>query len=717
MCGFSGLLTANRNHSLASEWKEKFAEAAQRIAHRGNDEARLVQFADVSLHHFRLAFQDIESGRQPMLSADGRLAITFNGEIYNHFELRKILEKKHGKREWRTLSDTETIVEGWALEGNAFADQLEGEFAFVIVRTDGSECFAARDTFGVKPLFIALADCNTRMFSCARPIYQLQSPVIAFASEMKALPCKKNWNRDGALRQFVGLFEPICTPYENIIQCPPGGRLHGQRLRSPDSEGVFNIYVSTRTQPIRRINKSAFWSEPTLTEKLKEFRNALSHSVEERLLSDVELGVYQSGGIDSKAVAFELAAALQRRESPWLKEKLKSFTVGFAALGYDESEEAIAFSRHLGFQPHLLRLSSSALSYSYPHAVNISENIQPFTNGAAKWWLSLFARQYVPGVLTGDGADELLCGYPSFRYCAWWAFSQRGRKTDVPLGGRWRDDLYIKKFAEQSRDPWLAGSSAEGSGEDFELSLALWGVPHPLFGQIFTITESILGREEAQLWLSSQGPSLRSWFQLGLDNVWNVDDSFLKNPENALVVWQNYFCHTHLPVQILNWVGDRMEMANTLEGRTPFLSGALRNLVANLPDIALIQGFLDKSILRKAYVSQFPRQFALTPKKQFNAPFINLSQLFHEYDAENLLQKMGLTNNSARVASALLKNSNQNTNELSSASERYAHTHKLSSLQTLICAAIVQRSLVEENSAKRDTHFEQEIIAQGGPVS
>jgi asparagine synthase (glutamine-hydrolysing) len=715
MCGFSGLITANHTHPEAQGWKNHFAEAARKISHRGTDDARMVSFSSVSLHHFRLAFQDLEAGRQPMMSGDGKFAITFNGEIYNHHELREQLASTHGNIAWRTTSDTETILQGWLLEGDAFANKLEGEFAFVIVRTDGGEFFAARDHFGVKPLFFALADVNTRLFSDARTHYFVESGLVAFASEMKALPGKKVWNRDGALRQFVGLFEPICTPFENIIQCPPGGRIRGSKIVAGEMQTQMKIQVHTRNHPIRKSSKGEFWSGQNVTKQLAEFRSAFSQSVNERLLSDVELGVYQSGGIDSKAVAFELSRVLKQHSSAWLKDSLKSFTVGFESAGYDESQEAIEFSRFLGFQPHVLKLSSEALQYSYPHAVYISENLQPFTNGAAKWWLSLFARRYTPGVLTGDGADELLCGYPSFRYCAWWAFAQRGRRENQGPGQRWRDSVFVKKFSEQTRDPWLSGSSAEGRGDDFESSLALWQVPHPLFNQIFTITECLLGRQEAALWLSSQGPSIRSWYLLGIDdNAHEV--SFTTHPENALLLWQNYFCHTHLPVQILNWVGDRMEMANTLEGRTPFLSGKMRRFVANLPDVALVQGFLDKAILRKAYASELPHRFTMTPKKQFNAPFLNSDVLFNEFDTAHVLSKMGIVSNGVDVANRLLNTSKEQDSSKISASDRYLSTHRMSALQTLLCSSIVQRTLVESQPMPRNHEFESQIVAQGGPL-
>ena len=261
----------------------------------------------------------------------------------------------------------------------------------------------------------------------------------------------------------------------------------------------------------------------------------------------------------------------------------------------------------------------------------------------------------------------------------------------------------------------MAGSSAEGRGDDFEKSLSLWGIPHPLFEQVQTITEAILGKEEAQLWLSSQGPSLRSWYLLGLDSHHKDDPSYTLDPENALLIWQNYFCHTHLPVQILNWVGDRMEMANTLEGRTPFLSGAMRRFVAQLPDIALVQGFTDKAILRKSYASQFERNLALTPKKQFNAPFIDFQKLYEQFEVKDVLNRMGINLNGSKNANSLLEMSQKHQSISISTQDKYLFTHRLAALQTLLCSSIVQRTLVDELPLTRDHEFEASILSQGGP--
>ncbi|MEY2988990.1 MAG: hypothetical protein RJB13_2511 [Pseudomonadota bacterium] len=192
MCGFSGLIVAEHSHEAASEWKSRFQTAAKKISHRGSDDNRLIQFRSLFLHHFRLAFQDLAAGRQPMLSSDGCFAITFNGEVYNHFELRKELDKRHNSIHWKTLSDTETILQGWLLEGESFFEQLEGEFAFIIAKTDGSEWIARRDHFGVKPLFFQFANVNTRAFSIAQKKYSTQSALVSFSSEIKGLPGKKN---------------------------------------------------------------------------------------------------------------------------------------------------------------------------------------------------------------------------------------------------------------------------------------------------------------------------------------------------------------------------------------------------------------------------------------------------------------------------------------------------------------------------------------------
>jgi asparagine synthase (glutamine-hydrolysing) len=699
MCGFSGVLFwSTSERDKYSPGRDGFRDAASRVAHRGDTDYQERFEPTLWLSHHRLAFQDVAAGRQPMLSQDNRHIIVFNGEIYNHLQLRVELQRQHNLT-FKTRSDTETILEGWKLLGDRFFDLLEGEYAFVICDVGGQHLVAHRDRYGVKPLFCYLENVDNRRFENYQPSYPFNSARIEFASEIKGLTSAKQWQRQGLLRQFVGLYEPICTPFAHIIQIPPGGT-----LRVDKGANTFSGELHAQAQALRTTTQGEVASP-------SEFEQVMTQSVSDRLLSDVELGVYLSGGIDSKAIAFELSRTAQTGA------RLKSFTVGFTQAGYDESQEAIRFARHLHLQPHLVRVDDAALNYAYPLAVQASEIVQPFTNGAAKWWLSLFTRQYVQGVLTGDGADEVLCGYPSFRYVSWWRHVMRirgkartpaevaARLAKFPLGQYQRDGLYAARFSSHAQNPWLSGSSAAGTGQDFLDSLSILGVAHPLFGQIRTITHALLGKSAGDDWLQAQAASVRSWFAAGISGI----ESELANPQWALLLWQNYFVRTHLPVLILNWVGDRMEMANTLEGRTPFLSKTLRTLMQTQPDTAVVHGLRDKVLLRRTYARLFPAEFAMTPKKQFNAPFLDAVALQQRFAIDSIFETTGLVDN---VVMQTLQQRSR-----AEGLNSYEQTHLQSALQTAQCLGIVHHALVESNTLDRDTALEQRYLQRGGPLN
>jgi asparagine synthase (glutamine-hydrolysing) len=428
-----------------------------------------------------------------------------------------------------------------------------------------------------------------------------------------------------------------------------------------------------------------------------------------------------------------MIAGLLAKHAPQTRGARQSFTVGFDAHGFDETADALSFAKACGFTSHVLRLSDEALRYAYTHAVTSSENVQPYTNGAAKWWLSLLTRQHVRGVLTGDGSDELLCGYPSFRYVKWWMHAMRARKNsignlrDLPLGSLQRDMLYVEAFAEQNRDPWRSGSSAQGLGLDFVDSLAMWGVAHPLQGQIATLASLLLGADAPQ-WLESQKEDIRSWFVAGYTSGQEPDPL---DPRVALELWQNYFFHTHLPVQVLNWVGDRMEMANTLEGRTPFLSLPMRRLVARMPDRMLVHGFQDKWILRRALERLADPSFSRQPKKQFGAPFLLEPQGTELDGAWSALKDVGLNTSGiaerlrlarSRVEGILSKSGDPGTTSardgasvpsvtaMRSAEALYEASAIQQFRQTTRCLAQVHATLVDQQHPLRDFDFEARIL-------
>lgn len=700
MCGFSGIVFSHATRRDAfTPGIEGFRQSADRVAHRGDTEhhERLLEL--IWLSHYRLAFQDVASGAQPMFSGDGRHVIVFNGEVYNHLDLRADITHKTGVV-FKTRSDTETIIEGWKAFGPPFFERMEGEYAFVILSTDGRQLTAHRDRFGVKPLFLCCDGIDTQAFASYAADYRFACTRIEFSSEVKGLCSPKSWNREGLLRQFVGLYEPIRTPFNQVIQVPPGGVLHAQQ-----QQGQLACRLETFADPVRRSTSGS-------TDGAEQrFAGLLRDSVSERLLSDVELGVYLSGGVDSKVVAHELSSLVGA------SQPMKSFTVGFSQSGYDETGEALRFAAHAGFTPHVINIDDQALNYAYPLAVQNSELVQPFTNGAAKWWLSLFARRYVSGVLTGDGADELLCGYPSYRYANWWKFALRGRgeaqtiKDTLrlldrsPLGSLGRDSLYVSRFSAHTKNPWLSGSSAAGTGQDFVDSLRVLGVPHPLFGQIQAISAAILGQEQADHWLSGQALSVQSWYYAGLESISGGPE----NPRNALLLWQNYFARTHLPTLILNWVGDRMEMANTLEGRTPFLSNGLRQYIATLPDRLMVSGLRDKVLLRRAYASRLTRGFAATPKKQFNAPFLDSARLAADFDADSILAETGIN---GQLSLQQLQASAEQIGD----KDPYLATHLRAAHQTALAASIVHKTIVQDAHLQRDETVERRYLDRAGPA-
>ncbi len=699
MCGFSGVLFSHPD--LKNSFQpglQGFRRAAARVSHRGDTDHQEYLADNYWLSHYRLAFQDVQAGRQPMRSHDGQHIIVFNGELYNHLDLRDQLSRRHNIP-FRTRSDTETILEGWKCLGEDFFKQFDGEFAFVILDITGKRFVAHRDFHGVKPLFLRLHGIDSRRFALMQEKYAFATPGIEFSSEIKGLASRKQWCRQGLLRQYTGLFEPICTPFQEIIHLPPGATLEG-RLQ----DDRFHCVLHNNHRPIRKPQAGPAAS----TEELEA---ALHEAVSRRTLSDVELGVYLSGGIDSKAIAYELSRSRDTRQA------IKSFTIGFQQSGYDETEEALRFARHLGFAPHVIRIDDAALNYSYPLAVQTSEVIQPFTNGAAKWWLSLFARQYVQGVLTGDGADEVFCGYPGYRYVNWWRFAMRGRgkaKTvgevltllkNRPLGQSWRDSLYYKRFAAASENPWLSGSSAEGDGSDFIQSLQILGVPHPLFGQVRAITCALLGEQSGLQWLQEQADSVQSIYLSGLPELAGE----LANPQQALLLWQNYFAKSHLPVLILNWVGDRMEMANTLEGRTPFMSRPVYDVMSKQKDPLVVHGLRDKVLLRQTYARLFPARFAATPKKQFNAPFLNSEPLIRQFQTHDILEKTGIADKTVfdRIGKAM---------KSTKTTDAYLATHLQSAFQTAICLSIVDRSLVQEQPVLRDEAMQNRYLQNSGAI-
>lgn len=597
MCGFLGVFAKGQN--FKEEEIHSFRSAFSHLAHRGNTSSGEEIGNQSALFHYRLAFRDLALGKQPLTDSLGRATIIFNGELYGFQKLRSELA---GRYEFQTHSDTEVILAAYLVLGDTFLERLDGEYAFVIQDHRDSRIVAARDFFGVKPLFWTLRSKAPALRSF-RPAYDFHiDGALAFASEIKGLPFPLRWDKRGHERAMLSLYEEMGTAFENVFALAPGSLFSAR----PEGNG-WQVRIE-RKLACRR--ESAPSRVRSFEECARELKNILAENVRNKLDSEVPLGAYLSGGIDSRIAAFEMARS---------GAEIQTFTVGFEGSDYDETQEVSRFlAAHKNLRGRALKTDDASLEYAYAHAIYASELVQPYTNGSAKWWLSRFARKYVRGVLTGDGADELFCGYPSYRYLAWWDF-YRHRPTPARAG------LYAARVVGKAEKFWEKGLSSYPDGSDLAASEKALGWAHPLFAQISAL---------ADLWQGDQAILAREKEDLF---------SYVAGDRDAspLTRWQNYFLKTHFPTHVLNWVGDRMEMANTLEGRPIFLSRAALDFTARLPDGYLVRGLRDKAVLRKAYAADLGG-FAATPKKQFNAPFLIDGPLGREFLSDSALKETSL---------------------------------------------------------------------------
>ena len=369
MCGIAGWLGRTEDEDPDRGW---VASALDTLAHRGPDDAGTWSDEHAVLGNRRLAVVDPTSaGRQPMLSRDGRFVVTFNGEIYNHRELRGGLEPLRGR------CDTEVLVELLAAEGPAALRALRGMWAFVAWDRQEQVLIAARDPFGIKPLF-----------------WSRDAGSLRVASEVKALvPRGDPALDDDALRRYLafGFVPPPATLRPGVRAVPPGGLLTARPGRDPE----LSLHTRVGLRPRARA------SGATAPRGLA----ALRDSVAVHLRGDAPIGTLLSGGVDSTAIT---ALAAEQRPG------LPAFTVGFGREGFSEVELAAESAEALGVELHTTVVGAEEFAAALPHIAWQLDD--PLADAAAipLWFVARAARRRVTVVLSGEGADELFAGYPDY---------------------------------------------------------------------------------------------------------------------------------------------------------------------------------------------------------------------------------------------------------------------------------------------------------------
>ena len=547
------------------------------LGHRGPDEwgYHVDERRRAMLLHRRLSIVDLAGGHQPLSNEDGSIWTVFNGEIYDFDRQARHLERA-GHR-LATRCDTEVIVHLYEEHGPDFARHLRGEFALALYDGKRDELYLVRDRFGIKPLYYA----NTR-------------DSVVFASEMKSLfrhpRLAAEFDPASVSHLLAGVTIPGTTLFKGIKQVEPGCL-----LRCAGGRVTASRYWDLPFSPVDDPRTSAVAIDEG--EALAEFRRLFEESVRLRLQGDVESGVYLSGGIDSAAIARTMVDLSDR--------PVKAFTIGFDHPGYDETADARAIAAASGMEHHVLRIGKGALGEHFADSLWHSEIPVPNGHGTAKYLLSRLAGSHLKVVLTGEGSDELLAGYNQFKHQDLLE-AVRLNPGSRPARRAIRDFL--------AREGILTGITRATEYSQYERVVRAFGV-YP-----YTILRSLLYR-------SKVNPLLSRDFRRSVAGVDTIDELSAHVDRPALsglsptCASQYVLFKTDLPAYNLNFLGDRQEMAHSVEGRLPFLDHELVEFVCRLPANLKLRDGRDKYLLRRSMSDAIPGEGGLVARKKvFLAP-------------------------------------------------------------------------------------------------
>jgi asparagine synthase (glutamine-hydrolysing) len=585
MCGLSGFL-AQPGLPL-QDYASRLQRMGERIAHRGPDD-RGVWFdasVGIGLAHRRLSIVDLSpAGAQPMAAASGRYVVAYNGEIYNHLELRRALESAGSAPRWRGHSDTESLLAGfdaWGVE--ATLAKAVGMFALAIWDRELQTLVLARDRLGEKPLYYGWQGTGTqRAFLFGSELKALQAhPAFAAPIDTGSLGLLLRHNYIGAPWSI----------YRGIFKLPPGCLLrvsHAQPEASAQAYWrVAEVTQVGQAQPFTGTDEHA----------ADELERLLKAAIGRQMVADVPLGAFLSGGIDSSTVV-----ALMQAQST---QPVRTFTIGSDLPGYNEAEHARAVARHLGTEHTELQVTAADALKVIPRMPEVY--CEPFADSSQipTYLVSALARRHVTVALSGDGADELLGGYNRYRLTlsAW----QRLQHIPAPLRRAASATLLSVSPAGWSRlAPWLPGARCfTGFGD-----------------KVHKGARVLASRSADELYckLVSHVDRPADW----LASVTELDTMVAGAPAElahlgAVERMMALDALTYLPDDIMAKV-DRASMAVSLETRAPFLDHQVFEFAWRLPLHLKLRDGQTKWLLRQVLHRHVPRDLVQRPKSGFSVP-------------------------------------------------------------------------------------------------
>ncbi len=571
MCGIAGIV--NLDDSLAPPSRALIERMVRAIKHRGPDEFGLFRDARAALGHARLSIVDLASGQQPLANEDGSLHVVFNGEIFNHVELRAELEALG--HTFRTRSDTEVIVHAWEAWGEGALPRFNGQWAFALWNSREQVLVLARDRVGVRPLHVHESGGRVRFASEAKALFQ--DPDV-----------RRSIDAMGLVETFT-FWAPRAprTIFEGVTELPPGS------VRAYDRYGV---------------SKERVWWRPTFaTERLRADRTeenaerllaALREATRLRMVrADVPVGAYLSGGLDSAVVA---TLARDASTGP-----LHTFSLRFEDAEYDETSHQRLMAERLGSVHHEVVASRADIAKALPDVIFHTERALVRAGPAPLFLLSaLVRREGMKVVVTGEGADEFLGGYDLFREARVRRFWARQPASEV------RPRLFDRLY------PWLARSPQVAR----TLAIRFWarGLDRP-DAPDFSHGPRWTSAAALQRFLS---PSLVDALKTGRTPVATLIDTL--PPEfsrwNPLCRAQYLEIATLLSSYILSSQGDRVLMGHSIEGRFPFLDADVMALANSLPPDDKLFVLDEKHVLKRAAKGLIPDAIIDRPKQPYRAP-------------------------------------------------------------------------------------------------
>lgn len=578
MCGIAGIFSSQPVSVSEIE------TITQTIRHRGLDAEGFFCEGPVALGHRRLSIIDLDSrANQPLYSSDKKYVIVFNGEIYNYKELASQILT--AGKSLRTQSDTEVLVEGFALWGPGFVQKLEGMFAFAIYDTERRVIFLCRDRVGKKPLF-----------------YYQDQHLFVFGSELKAITAHPHVAKNLRVRKTtfasflqLGYVPQPSTFFLNIHKFPAG---HYGFL-SNDGFSIMPYWdIISYVKTSRSITESA---------ALTQLKQLVHNSVTKRLIADVPVGVFLSGGIDSSLVA---AVASQ-------KQKIKTFSIGFKDSKFDESHYAEKIASHLGLEHfHYMLHEQDAVSLVESYLEHFDE---PFADSSAipTMLVSKCARAEVKVALTGDGGDELFLGYGAYTWATrlanpfWKTIRPAANKLMRAIpSDRWQRAAHMFDYAPQGKHRRHIFSQEQYLFSDAEIQTKLLADQHYYCD-------------------------------------WTYDDlryfKILSEAERQALFDFQFYLRDDLLVKV-----DRSSMYYGLECRCPLLDHTLVEFAINLPESFRKSNLTTKYLLKKMLYELVPAQYFDRPKWGFSVPLASwlksdLSYLM-DYLSESQLERTGVFN-------------------------------------------------------------------------